>query len=71
MRGVSWLAVPGVGGCRTWSAAWCAAALSCLLCCANALATPLGRIAEYPLTYPDAPFDITAGPDGDMWFTNQ
>jgi streptogramin lyase len=54
-----------------WSAAWCAVALSCLLCCASAHATPLGSIAEYPLTYPDTPFDITAGPDGNMWFTNQ
>jgi streptogramin lyase len=32
---------------------------------------PLGIISEYPLTYPDTPFDITAGPDGNMWFTNQ
>lgn len=61
----------GVGRFRTWSATWCVAALLCLLSSASALATPLGRITEYPLTYPDTPFDITAGPDGNMWFTNQ
>ena len=34
--------------------------------------TPTPRITEFaPLTATNAPGDITAGPDGDLWFTEE
>ena len=28
-----------------------------------------GTVTEFPLTLPSEPFGITAGPDGNVWFT--
>ena len=60
---------------RPWLAAWCAVVSFWLLCCGSALATPLGSITQYPIAHVynnfPLPVAIAAGPDGNLWFTDQ
>jgi streptogramin lyase len=56
---------------RTFAAAASLAALLALPVGAGAI-TPTPRITEFvPLTVANAPGDITAGPDGNLWFTEE